>query len=119
MIERHQTNQRMSQATVHRGVAYFSGQVGKEPDAGVAEQTTQALGKIDALLAAVGTDRHHLLGANIWLSDISTFDQMNEAWEAWIPAGAAPARATVESRLAHAHWKVEIMAWAAVPDIDT
>jgi len=106
----------MSQATVHRGVAYFSGQVGSDPEAGVTDQTAQALSKIDDLLAMVGSDRRNLLGANIWLSDISTFDQMNTAWDDWVPEGAAPVRATVESRLAHAHWKVEIMVWAAVPD---
>jgi enamine deaminase RidA (YjgF/YER057c/UK114 family) len=113
-IERHRTNQRMSQATVHNGVAYFTGQVGTDPEAGVGEQTKQVLGRIDELLELTGSDREHLLGANVWLADIATFDEMNEAWEAWVPEGKAPVRATVESKLAAPHWKVEIMAWAAI-----
>jgi enamine deaminase RidA (YjgF/YER057c/UK114 family) len=39
---------------------------------------------------------------------------MNEAWDAWIPAGHTPARATVESRLAAPNLLVEIMVEAAV-----
>lgn len=103
----------MSQATVYQGVAYLSGQVGADPDAGVRVQTEQALEKIENLLGAVGSDKRSLLGANIWLADISTFDEMNEAWESWVPEGHTPARATVESGLAQKWWKVEIMVWAA------
>ena len=114
VIERHRISSRMSQATVHNGVAYLSGQVGSDPAAGVREQTQQVLAKIDELLDLVGSDRSHMLAANIWLSDISTFDEMNAVWDEWVPENQAPARATVESHLAAAHWLVEIMVWAAV-----
>jgi enamine deaminase RidA (YjgF/YER057c/UK114 family) len=33
---------------------------------------------------------------------------MNEAWEAWVPQGNKPARATVQSALAAPEYKVEI-----------
>jgi enamine deaminase RidA (YjgF/YER057c/UK114 family) len=39
---------------------------------------------------------------------------MNKAWDAWVPAGHAPARATVLARLAKPEWKVEIVVTAAV-----
>ena len=113
-IQRFETNARMSQVVVHNGVAYLSGQVGKDPDGDVKAQTAQTLEKIDRLLEMAGSDRSKLLGANIWLTDITTgFADMNEAWEAWVPEGTAPARATVQSRLASDQWKVEIMVWAA------
>lgn len=112
-IARHETNARMSQAVVFNGVAYFAGQVGSVPDDGVAQQTEQALEKVDRLLTLVHSDRTRLLCAHVWLADIGDFDEMNAAWEAWVPDGSAPARATVEARLAHDHWKVEIMVWAA------
>lgn len=114
-IERHKTNQRLSQAVVYNGIAWFSGQVGSDPDADVTEQTKQVLAKIDELLELVGSSKECLLGANVWLADISNFDAMNAVWEAWVPEGKAPMRATVESKLAAPHWKVEIAAWAAIP----
>jgi enamine deaminase RidA (YjgF/YER057c/UK114 family) len=50
---------------------------------------------------------------NIWLSDIRTFDEMNEAWDAWVAKDHMPARATVEAKLAGAQYLVEIAAVAA------
>jgi len=35
-------------------------------------------------------------------------------WEAWLPEGQAPARATVEARIANPAYRVEIAALAAV-----
>ena len=61
-----------------------------------------------------GTDKTKLLKANIWLTDIKTFSQMNEAWDAWVSKGNTPARATVESKLAAPGLDVEIMVEAAV-----
>jgi enamine deaminase RidA (YjgF/YER057c/UK114 family) len=46
--------------------------------------------------------------------DIGTFAEMNAEWDAWIPAGHAPARATVESRLAAPGYAVEIACIAAM-----
>jgi enamine deaminase RidA (YjgF/YER057c/UK114 family) len=47
--------------------------------------------------------------ATIWLTDMTTFDEMNDVWERWIAPGAAPARATVLSpALAGTAYKVEI-----------
>lgn len=106
----------MSQAVVHRGVAYLSGLVGADLDADVKTQTASILDKIDGLLAAAGTDKTRLLKANIWLSDISTWAEMNDVWTAWVVDGATPARATVEAKLAHPKVKVEIMVEAAVDD---
>ena len=106
----------MSQAVVHRGVAYLSGLVAADLDGDVGEQTASILSRIDELLTAAGTDKTRLLKANIWLSDIGTWADMNEVWTGWVPDGAAPARATVEAKLAHPKVKVEIMVEAAVDD---
>jgi enamine deaminase RidA (YjgF/YER057c/UK114 family) len=50
----------------------------------------------------------------VWLSDIRYFDEMNEAWEAWIAKDCAPVRATVEAKLAGPEYLVEIMVQAAI-----
>lgn len=115
-IERIEPGPLMSQAVVHNGVAYLSGLVASDLDADVKGQTASILDKIDSILAAAGTDKSKILKANIWLSDISTWAEMNEVWTEWVVAGAAPARATVEAPLARPNIKVEIMVEAAVGD---
>ena len=69
--------------------------------------------RIDALLKEVGSDKSKLLSATIWLTDMRTFDEMNAVWDAWLAEGCAPARATVEARLAAVHFTVEIGVIAA------
>jgi enamine deaminase RidA (YjgF/YER057c/UK114 family) len=113
MIKRLETGLRMSQAAVHGNTIYLAGQVAEDPSADVAGQTRQILASIDRLLAAAGSDKTRLLSATIYLADIGTFAQMNSAWDAWVPVGHTPARATVEARLAAPHYKVEIQVIAA------
>jgi enamine deaminase RidA (YjgF/YER057c/UK114 family) len=113
MIKRLETGLRMSQAAVHGNTIYLAGQVAEDPSADVAGQTRQILASIDRLLAAAGSDKTRILSATIYLADIGTFAQMNSAWDAWVPAGHTPARATVEARLAAPHYKVEIQVIAA------
>jgi enamine deaminase RidA (YjgF/YER057c/UK114 family) len=114
-IRRLDVGQRMSQAVIHNGTVYVAGQVAPNPKgASVKEQTQQILRQIDALLAAAGTDKSKLLSANIWLADMSTFGEMNAAWDAWVAPGNTPARATVEAKLASPDYKVEIAAICAL-----
>jgi enamine deaminase RidA (YjgF/YER057c/UK114 family) len=53
------------------------------------------------------------LQAQIFLTDIATFNEMNKVWEAWVAPGHTPARATIEARLAAPQYNVEIMVVAA------
>jgi enamine deaminase RidA (YjgF/YER057c/UK114 family) len=114
-ITRIGAGKRMSQAVVHGGKAYLAGIVA-DAAAGksVLEQTKDILAQIDAILKEAGSDKSRILKANIWLTDIATFSQMNEAWDAWVVQGHTPARATVESRLAAPGLDVEIMVEAAL-----
>ena len=111
-ITRIETGKRMSNAVVHNGTVYLAGQVG-EPGDDVAAQTSTILVEIDRLLALAGSDKTRILMAQIWLADISTFDQMNAVWDAWVPQGHTPARATGESLLAGPEYLVEIIVTAA------
>ncbi len=112
-IERIKVGKRMSQAVIHRDTVYLAGQVADDPGADVADQTRQILAKIDSLLAEAGTDKSKAIFASVWLSDISTFDQMNAVWDEWVTPGKPPTRATVESKLARPQLKVEIAVVAA------
>ena len=112
-IKRLKPGPRLSGASVHHGHVYLAGQTADDLTQDVKGQTKQILDKIDALLAKAGTDKSKLLSANIWLTDISTWSQMNEVWDAWVAPGNTPARATVEAKLAAPGLKVEIMVQCA------
>ena len=113
-IQRIGVGPRMSKAVVHGNTVYLAGQVAdKAAGKSVGEQTADILGIIDGLLAEAGTDKTKLLMVNIWLSDMSTFAEMNAVWDAWVAPGNAPARATGEARLATPDYLVEIIVTAA------
>ena len=113
-IERHETGPRMSKAVVHGDTAYLAGIVADSPKGkSVAEQTKNILSQIDGFLALAGTDKTKLLSANIWITDMANFAEMNSVWDSWVSPGNTPARATVEAKLASPHYKVEIMVVAA------
>lgn len=113
-IQRLNVGPRMSQAVVHGNTVYLAGQVAQNAAGqSVAEQTRDILATIDRLLGEAGTDKSKLLSATIWLTDIKTFNEMNQLWDAWVAPGNTPARACVESKLAAPQYNVEIMVIAA------
>ena len=113
-IQRIEAGARMSKVVIHGDTVYLAGFTAKEALAGgVAEQTTEILSIIDGYLAKAGTDKTKLLRATIWLSDIRTVEDMNRVWDAWVPAGCAPARACIEALLQGPEKKVEIQVTAA------
>jgi enamine deaminase RidA (YjgF/YER057c/UK114 family) len=108
--ERIEIGARMSKVVIYCDTVYLAGfTANKALAGGVAEQTAE----IDGYLAKAGTDKTKLLRATIWLSDIRTVDDMNKVWDAWVPAGCAPARACVEALLQGPEKKVEIEITAA------
>ena len=111
MIERLETGARMSKIVKHNGVAYLCGQVGDGET--VADQTRDCLSRIERLLETAGSSPERILQAVIWLADMTDFAEMNSVWDAWVPAGFAPARACGEARLARPELKVEIIVTAA------
>lgn len=114
MIQRFDTGPRMSEMTVHNGVAYLAGQVAEDDSLDISGQTREVLAQIDALLARAGSDKSKLLRAQIFLVDLADFAAMNAVWEQWVVPGHTPARATVQAALANPNWKIEIVVTAAV-----
>jgi enamine deaminase RidA (YjgF/YER057c/UK114 family) len=115
MIERIEAGPRMSEAVVHNGLAYLAGQVSTGGAMDIGGQTREVLAAIDALLARAGTDKSHLLRAQIFLADMADFPGMNAVWDQWVVPGHTPVRATVQAPLAKPQWKVEIVVTAALP----
>lgn len=114
MIQRFDIGPRLSEMAVHNGTIYLAGQVPDTEGLDIEGQTREVLASIDALLARAGSDKTKILRAEIFLADLADFAGMNAAWDAWVPAGQAPPRATVQARLARPWWRVEIVVTAAV-----
>jgi enamine deaminase RidA (YjgF/YER057c/UK114 family) len=113
-IERKEVGSRMSQIVVHGDTVYLAGIVAHaNKGRSVTEQTREILATIDNYLAQVGTDKSKLLRANLWITDMANFAEMNAVWDAWVSPGNTPARACVEAKLASPDYKVEIMVVAA------
>ena len=113
-IERQETKQRMSRIVIHNDIIYLCGQVGKDANQGITEQTETMLEKVDELLLQAGSDRQRMLSATVYVRDMKDFAAMNEVWDVWVPEGHAPARACVEARMARPELLVEISVVAAV-----
>jgi len=112
-IRRSHVGSRLSEAAVHNGVIYLAGQVADNVTQDIAGQTAQVLACIDRLLQEHGSDKSKILQATIYLDRISLFPEMNKVWDAWVPKGAAPPRATVQAKLATPEKLIEIVVTAA------
>lgn len=113
-IQRLLPGARLSEAVVFNGMAFLAGQVPEDTSRDAEGQTAEVLSLIDNVLAQLGTDKTRILDATIFLADLADYDAMNRAWDAWVPAGHSPARATIEAKLANPAWKVEIKIVAAL-----
>ncbi len=114
MVQRFDVGTRLSEMAVHNGVCYLAGQVAADGNQDITGQTKQVLGAIDALLARAGTDKTKLLMVQIFINDLADFPAMNAVWEAWLPSGQAPPRATVRADMAKPQWRVEMVVTAAL-----
>ena len=112
-IQRHHVGKRLAHMVVHGGTIYLAGQVADDLNADITTQARQVLARIDRLLAEAGSGKHRMLSATIYLPDMADFGAFNGVWESWLVRGEAPARATVQARLAAAGYKIEIQVIAA------
>ena len=107
-IQRHITNQRLSEAVKANGFIFLAGQVPTNPEGDAEAQTANVLAQIDTLLQDLGSDESRILGGTIYIAGLASYEGLNRAWDAWVPAGHAPARACVKADLANPDWLVEI-----------
>ena len=113
-IQRMHKSERMSQIVIHGDIIYLAGQIASgAPGGTIAEQTQDILERIDSYLTEAGTDKSKLLSANLWISDMANFAEMNAVWDSWIDPNNPPCRACVEAKLASKKYDVEIMVIAA------
>src|SRR5258707_1701211 len=105
----------ISQAVVHGNVAYFAG-ITPNPIAGdIKTQTAQVLRRVDELLNLAGTDKSHLLSAQVWIADMRLFEDHNSVWNEWVDPANPPAPACLTTDFWRPGMLVEIMVVAALP----
>lgn len=107
-------NHRMSNVVRHENTLYLAGQVADDVSAGISGQTQEVLEKVSRILEAHGSSKSHILSCQIYLSDIRYFAEMNAVWDQWVDPANAPARATLEARLASPAKFIEVCVVAAV-----
>ena len=115
-VERRHVGKRLSELVIHRpsGLCWLAGVVAEDAKADLEGQARSVLAQIDRLLAEAGSDKERIVSATIYLPDMGDFAAMNAVWEAWVPAGQTPARATVEAKLANRDYRIEIQVVAAL-----
>jgi len=94
-----------SQGIIDDGRVYVSGQGPVDPETGeivsedVSEQTAQTLRNIEAILDAAGTSFENVLNANVYVTDMDNYEEVNEVYAEFMTE-PYPARAAMEiSRL--------------------
>jgi len=112
-IARHNPDRKLSDAVEYNGLIYLAGQVAENLNLGMKEQTEDVLRQIDSLLAKCGSHKSRILTATVYVNDMKSKPQMDEAWLAWVDQKNPPARATVEVQLGSPDTLVEIMCTAA------
>ena len=108
-----------SQAIIHGGIVYCSGQIPLDPatgqivEGGIAEQTVRVLENLKAVLEAAGSSLDGVLKTTVFLKDMAEFAPMNEVYGRYFHVNP-PARATVEAARLPRDVRVEIECIAAL-----
>ena len=88
-----------SQAVVHGGMVYTSGQIALDPVEGVMvgqdvkTQTERVMKNLDEVLKAAGSSFDHVVKTTCFLADMNDFAAFNEVYGSYITS--APARSCV------------------------
>ncbi len=110
-----------SHAVKSNGLIFLSGQTPVDPATGslvegsVGDQTRRCLDNLQIVAAAAGADLTDAVRCGIYVTDISTFKEVNEAYGAYF-ATDPPARSTIGVAALPLGADVEIDAVLAQPD---
>lgn len=107
-----------SQAVIHNGILYTSGQIALNPASGMVEaqtietQTEQVMKNLEAVLKAAGTDFTTVLKTTCFLKNMSDFGIFNEIYAKYFTG--KPARSCVAAKELPKDVLVEVELIAAV-----
>ena len=109
-----------SQALVHGGLLFASGQIPLDPSTGelvggdIEAQTEQVLSNLAAVLEAAGASFDDVLRTTVYLVDLAMFPRVNAVYASRFTREPQPARATVQVAALPLGAQVEIDAIAKV-----
>jgi 2-iminobutanoate/2-iminopropanoate deaminase len=110
-----------SQAVVHNGLVFVSGQLAIDPQTGerklgsIEEQTEQVLKNVENILKAANSDFSRVLKMTVYVADIELWSAVNEVY-ARVLGENRPARAVIPTGKLHYGFLIEIDAVAATFD---
>jgi 2-iminobutanoate/2-iminopropanoate deaminase len=91
-----------SQATIHNGTLYVSGQIALHPVSGelvldnIEDETHQVMRNIQGVLEAAGCTFENVLKCSVFVSDINLFARINAVYGQYFNEATAPARELVQ-----------------------
>ncbi|HSB28185.1 MAG TPA: Rid family detoxifying hydrolase [Pyrinomonadaceae bacterium] len=107
-----------SQAVIHDGLVFVSGQLSIDPESGewklgsIEEQTEQTLNNVHEILKAAGTDWDRVLKMTVYVADIGLWEAVNKVYIR-VLGDHRPARAVIPTGPLHNGFLIEIEAVAA------
>ena len=110
-----------SHAVVSNGLVFCSGQVPLDPNSGqllegtIGEQTKRCMENLAVVAAAAGAQLADAVRMGIYVTDMSTFKDVNEAYGSYFETDP-PARSTIAVSALPLGAQVEIDAVIALPD---
>lgn len=108
-----------SQAIVHNGLIFISGQLPIDPETGekrlgsIEEQTEQLLKNIAEILKAAGSSIDQIIKTTVYVADIELWDRVNKVYAEFM-GEHRPARTVVPTKDLHYGFQIEIDAIAAL-----
>ncbi len=108
-----------SQAIVHHGLVYVSGQLPVDPQTGekrlgsIEEQTELVLSNLAEILAAAGSSISQIIKTTVYIADIELWGRVNKVYAEFM-GDHQPARAVVPTKDLHYGFQIEIDAIAAL-----
>jgi len=111
-----------SQAVVHAGLVFASGQIPLDPSTGklvggeIEAQTERVIANLSAVLEAAGSSLERVVKASVFLTDLSLFPRVNAVYGRHFTGDPKPARSTVQVAALPLGVDVEIDVIAVVGD---
>ena len=112
-----------SQAIVHNGLAYLSGQIPLDPatntlvEGDIEVQTERVFKNLSAVLVACGSSMEKVLKTTVFLKDMDDFPKMNEVYAKYL-GESLPVRSTVQAAKLPRDVKIEIDCIAIAPHLN-
>ena len=119
MIERFGQGLRYHDVVSWNGLLFLSGLTDTDAGNTMRQQAEGVLKKADAMLQAHGSDRDHILRAEVFVRDHADVATFNEVWDQWINRDTVPARYLAVSKLGREPILVYVVLTAAVRSLNS